>query len=140
MRCWVPAGDSFEHLALKSATNFPTFLFLPGSLFCHGSPLTASPVSPQVWLHHLKHSLVLCCLERIQVIFLSPPSQATVLLAEVPMDTATCPTCVALAGTPAKPVPTLSRPRAGRFSKWQSSVHRHQVFQKLLALNGILKS
>lgn len=27
----------------------------PWSFFCHGSPLTTSPISPQVWLQHLKH-------------------------------------------------------------------------------------
>lgn len=133
------AGDSFDHLALRSATKFPTFLFAPGSLFCHGSFLTTSPVSSQVWLHHLKRGWRFFAW-RGSKFSSSLPLPVMVLPAEVPMDTSTCLTHMALAGTSAKPAPTLSGPRANRFSKLQSSVHRHQVFQKLLALNSILKS
>lgn len=78
---WVLAGDSSEHLTLRSATDFSTFLFLPHSLFCHGSALPFHPKSGcTTW------STVGVLLPGEDPS--SPPlSRAVVLPAEMPMDT-----------------------------------------------------
>jgi len=96
-------------------------------------------ISPLVWLPHLNHSGIFVAW-RGSRFSSSPAPLGKVLSAEVPMGTSACLIHMALAGTPAKPAPTLSCPSADWFRKLQGSVHRHPVFQKPLVLNSILKS